>query len=279
MLLAANWTGAADRWRPVFFIYALVGLAWSAAFWLWFRDNPNEHRDCNQAEIDLIRGDEAQASHSETARSIPLVALFTHRSLLLLSLIMFLINVGWIFIGTWLPTYLIQVHGLSESRAGFYTSLTAASGMAGCLLGGVATDVLRARFGVAWGRRIPGMISYGGAALGLLGVWVMDDVEPIVALLIVTSFLGDFALGAIWATAQDIGGPLAGTVLGTGNMCGNIGAAVAISAIARLQAAYGWPITFIMSAAAYAIAAVLWLGVDPRQPLKIDKNAVAVPND
>lgn len=87
--------------------------------------------------------------------------------------------------------------------------------------------------------------------------------------LVVASFFGDFALGALWATYQDIGGPWSGTVLGWANMCGNIGAACAISVIGRLVEGYGWPATFIMAGGAYAIGAITWLGVDPHE--RIDK--------
>ena len=39
------------------------------------------------------------------------------------------------------------------------------------------------------------------------------------------SFTIDFGLGATWASYQDIGGRNVATVLGFGNMCGNLGAA------------------------------------------------------
>lgn len=93
----------------------------------------------------------------------------------------------------------------------------------------------------------------------------------IVALLVVTSFLGDFALGANWATYQDIGGRYAGTVLGWTNMCGNIGAATAISVIGRLVEYSGWSATFAMSSTAYLVGAVGWLLVDPRVRIRDDK--------
>ncbi|HEX3726019.1 MAG TPA: MFS transporter, partial [Pirellulales bacterium] len=267
MQLAAAWTGQAGRWRLPFVIYAAAGLIWAVAFWRWFRDAPALHRGVNAAEIALIEGHESVGSAPSTVGTMPLVAIASHRSLQLLGLIMFSVNVGWIFLATWLPTYLIEVHHCSEKQAGLYTSLTAAAGMAGCLAGGFATDFLVARLGLVWGRRIPGIISYGGAALGLLGVWAMNDVAAIVSLLVLSSFLGDFALGSIWATSQDIGGPFAGTVLGWSNMCGNIGAAVAISVIGRLVAHFGWPVTFILSSSAYVVGALGWLGVDPRAPL------------
>ena len=266
MAWAAHWTGPSDRWRPAFLIYALVGVVWAIVFWWWFRDNPRQHRAVNAAEVALIEGP-GNVTSAGVAGSIPWARLLRHPSIHLLALIMFSANVGWIFLATWLPTYLMQVHGCSEKEAGLYTSFTAAAGMAGCLVGGLGTDFLLRRVGQRWARRIPGMVSYGGASLGLAAVWSLDDVGAIVTMLVITSFLGDFALGAIWATAQDIGGPLAGTVLGWANMCGNIGAAVAISLIGRMVERYGWSATFVMGASAYLIASLGWLGVNPRAAL------------
>ena len=44
-------------WRLVFVVYAVVGLAWAVGFWLWFRDDPAEHRGVNEAELATIRAD------------------------------------------------------------------------------------------------------------------------------------------------------------------------------------------------------------------------------
>ncbi len=264
-----------DRWRPVFLLYALIGVVWAWLFWLWFRDEPRLHPRCNAAEIALVEHDEIvePTNANRAVGALPWRALLASGGLQRLALINFCVNVGWIFLATWMPTYLIKVHGKSETEAGLYTSFTAAAGMAGCLSGGFATDWLVRRVGLLWGRRIPGLISYGGAALGLSGCWALDDASAIVALLIVSSFLGDFALGAMWATYQDIGGPFAGTVLGWANMCGNIGAACAISVIPRLVEHSGWSATFAMSASAYLVGAMTWFFIDPRLPIRVARHS------
>jgi sugar phosphate permease len=277
MVLVVELGLTSDRWRPVFFLYAFIGLVWALLFWLWFRDEARLHPQCNSAEIALIQRDEIVAPGGANPRIdiLPLRALLASGGLQRLALINFCINVGWIFLATWMPTYLIKVHGKSESAAGLLTSFTAASGMAGCLCGGFATDWLVRPVGLCWGRRIPGLISYGGAALGLSACWALDDANVIVALLIASSFFGDFALGAMWATYQDIGGPFAGTVLGWANMCGNIGAACAISVIPRLVERYGWSATFAMSSGAYLVGAMVWFFVDPRVPIRIARQSLA----
>ncbi len=297
LVATIGWSG--DRWRPVFFAYALIGFLWAYLFWRWFRDEPRLHAGYNAAEIALIRGHEgvpaerrevatselqtapaeareppttrakdAAGGESPTVGAPPLRAMLKSRDLRALGFINFFINVGWVFVGTWLPTYLIKAHGQDELEAGMVASLAAGAGMAGCLCGGWATDFLARRLGVCWGRRIPGMISYGGAAVAYGACWALDDVHAIVVVLLLASFLGDFALGAMWATFQDIGGALAGTVLGGANMCGNIGAACAISLIGRLIQNNSWSLIFALSACAYLVSALMWFYVDPRKAIR-----------
>src|SRR5690606_35721999 len=114
------------------------------------------------------------------------------------------------------------------------TSIAAFAGMVGCLAGGMATDRLDRKLGLVWGRRVPCLLSYGGAAVSYAICFLLDDPMAIVTLLVISSLLGDFGLGALWCTYQDLGSSYSGTVLGVGNMCGNIGAAIGISLVPRL---------------------------------------------
>jgi len=260
------------QWRPVFVIYGAFGIAWAWLFWFSFRDRPSEHPRVNAAEAVLIAGPipgEASEATTESAAShrLPISGLLASPSIWALATCNYFINVGWILVGTMLPTYLITVHGRDEVQAGFAASLVALAGMAGCLLGGFATDFLVRRLGLTWGRRVPCIISYGGAALAYLACYQLNDPAAIVALLVVASFLGDLGLGPLWCTYQDLGGPYAGTVLGIGNMCGNIGAAMAVSFVPRFAEANGWSACFLVSVAAYAIGAATWLVIEPRRPL------------
>ena len=269
-LVALLMVGVA-RWRPVFIGYGVVGLVWAWFFWRWFRDNPREHRRTNAAEVELIQGPHEKGVRNHSGELAPpnlsLRALVSHRGLRVIAAISFAVNVGWILVGTLLPTYLIKVHGQSEIEAGFATSLVAFAGMAGCLAGGFATDILVRRLGLAWGRRTPAMIAYGGAAVCYGVCFFLDDPRAIVALLVIASFMGDFGLGTLWSTFQDIGGVFAGTVLGAANMCGNFGAAAASSFVPRLAEHFGWSASFALSAVAYTLAALGWLLVDPRVPI------------
>jgi MFS family permease len=82
----------------------------------------------------------------------------------------FATSYGFYFLVTWLPSYLIREHGLTQQSAGFYSGFLLALGAVACLTGGLLSDWLVARTGsLKWGRRLVGFGSYTFAALGYAG--------------------------------------------------------------------------------------------------------------
>ena len=47
---------AARGWRSVFYTFALAGIVWSAVFYAYYRNRPEEHKQVNQEELVRIRG-------------------------------------------------------------------------------------------------------------------------------------------------------------------------------------------------------------------------------
>lgn len=43
-------------WRLIFPLVSILGFAWAAGFYLWFRDRPDNHPHVNDAELKIIRG-------------------------------------------------------------------------------------------------------------------------------------------------------------------------------------------------------------------------------
>ncbi len=80
-------------------------------------------------------------------------------------------------------------------------------------------------------------------------------------------------MGATWAYAQDVGGRFAASVLGWGNMWGNLGAALAPVLFNRVLelSAGNWDYVFHMCAAAFAISGFAALAIDATQPIDKDE--------
>src|SRR5438132_9965050 len=66
MWMGARWGGAFTpllvvivlayvNWRTAFLLFSLLGVTWAVIFWLWFRDNPRDHKGVNAAELELLK--------------------------------------------------------------------------------------------------------------------------------------------------------------------------------------------------------------------------------
>jgi sugar phosphate permease len=270
MLLVGTSLGySTGRWRVVFVFYGALGLVWAIFFWRWFRNTPDEHASCNDSERSLIEHGRppAPAKGEEPSAAVPWREMLTSGNLWLLSLINFTINVGWIFLATWMPTYLKEVHSVELWLAGAMTAITGLAGMAGSVSGGLATDALVRRYGLVWGRRLPGIIASSGAGLLYAACLGIDNVYLLVVMFAGAYYLIDLGLGSIWSTYQDIGGRHVATVLGFANMCGNFGAAIFAGVIGYLAEGGNWTTVFVISCGSFTVTLVCWLFVDPRIPL------------
>jgi MFS family permease len=276
--LAARWGGAFTPplvalvmglvgWRRSFPIFGCVGVAWAAAFYFWFRDNPLQKPKMNQAERDLLLQSAAMASgHAD----VPWGRMLRSRQLWLLCWQFFALNYGWYFNVTWLPTYLREERHLAIAS-------TAALSVLPLFMGGLGNPVsvfLTSRLtrklkSVGLARRLVACLGFTGAGGFLFFSTRMHG--PLAAMLAIgmASFCNDFVMPVAWSSAADIGGEHAGTLSGAMNMWGNLGGALSPIAIGYMLDATrnNWNLTFYVSAAVYLTGAVFWAFLDPVTPL------------
>jgi sugar phosphate permease len=275
MLLVGRLFGRdTDNWRIVFMGYGLLGLVWAGLFVWLYRDWPREHPWCNQAEVDEIAGGTSPA-HSPRRFDLPVLSMLASKEIWLMCAINIFVNFGWIFLATWLPQYLVDNHGDYVTKnigdkdvvAGLMTACTVIAAMCGGMLGGRTTDVLVRRVGRTWGRRLPGMC----AGLLVCGMYLivpqLSGVWLFIGAMIAIAFTIDFGLGATWASYQDIGGRHVATVLGCGNMCGNLAASYYGRKIGYLADQGDWNTVFYISAGSMALASLCWLFFNAARPV------------
>lgn len=278
---------ATGQWRYVFMAYAVLGFVWALLFYRQFRETPDVHERCNEAERTLIRGrvKEATADARTFAPALrdanvssgvlesrrqerPLaLSMLLSPTMWLLCGISIFVNVGWIFLVTFLPTYLKKVHQMPLVTVGVLAALPVFSGMCGGMLGGLGTDFLVHRVGLVWGRRIPGLVATIGAGLGYLTCLQIDNPYALVALFAMVGLLIDFGLGSLWAVYQDIAGRQVAAVLGFANMCGNLAAGVFPLVIGMWADKNRWDLVFVGSASALFVTASCWAFVNPQRKL------------
>jgi MFS family permease len=259
-------------WRVVLIGYGALGLLWASMFVWLYRDSALLHPWCNDAERNLI--EHVPAPPPSTSSRRPLVLdIVLSPEVWLMSIMSVAVNVGWIFLVTWLPHYLTshyhsELSGYVSSAQVLAGTLTAVAGfgaMLGGLSGGAAADRFVANYGLKWGRRLPGLLAGVVVAALYIAAAQTKNVWPFIGLMIAISFALDFGLGAIWASYQDIGGRNVATVLGIGNMCGNLGAAGFSYYIGVLAKADRWNFVFLIASTAMLVYAAGWLLFDARR--------------
>jgi ACS family glucarate transporter-like MFS transporter len=255
-------------WRPVFFVYGAAGVLVAGLFWVVFRNRPEGHPACNAAEVLLIRGGRVDpVDGAAPARGLPIVPVLRSRSLWLISLSQFLTNFGWIFLLTWLPRYLAEVHDVPVVRRGWLAGLPLFVGMFGQLAGGWLTDALVRSAGLRWGRCLPMALSRFAGMTAFALCPLLRTPVAVTAALAVVALATDLGTPASWAYVQDVSGRHTAAVLGWANMWGNVGAAVSPLALNAVVARWGWPALFLACAAAYLFSGLAVLGVDATIPV------------
>ena len=256
-------------WRGAMLLYGVVGVLVALSFWGIFRDRPDEHRWCNAAETAFINAGRLPGSASSRGAvgGVPWNALLRSLSLWLNCVMQVGTNVGWVFIVTLLPRYLEEVHEVPTELRGWMTGMPIFVGCFGMLFGGGLTDWLVGVVGLRRGRSLPvvgsrlvAMAAYLACLLPL-SPWSMTVAFSVVAL------ATDLGIPAVWAFQQDVGGRYVGSVLGWGNMWGNVGAALSPLLLNWLVKHAGWDAAFLACAAGFLLSGVAALGIDATKPI------------
>ncbi|EQB33391.1 MFS transporter permease [Sphingobium ummariense RL-3] len=252
-------------WRMPFLVFALVGVAW-AALWFWYyRDTPREHKSVNASELAIIEG----ALGAGKARvSVPWRRLLSNPRLWTLSAMYFCYAYSINIFLTWFPKYLHDARGFDIALMGLFASMPLMAGVIGDLLGGWASDLLVKRgVGLKMGRRIVAVVGFLlAAAMIPLAAAIVDPV-PSILCFCVALFGLELTVGVSWAVTLDIGGEYAGSVSAVMNTLGNSGAAIAAAVTGYIVSMSGWFAAFSVLSVLCLIAAVLFLRIDASRKL------------
>lgn len=247
-------------WRAPFLIFAVFGVIWGIVWYQYYRDRPDDHASVNQAERDLIR-----TSLNRKARpnkDIPWGQILSNPQTWLLSAMYTCYGYSIGIYLSWFPKYLVDTHNMDLAQMGLYASAPLLAGVAGDILGGLASDHLVKRTNITFGRRIVAVVGFAvaGAAI-LLAINIANPVTS-VAVFALAVFSLELTVGVSWAVALDIGDEFAGSVSSIMNTAGNLGATVSAAGTAYLVTAYSWNAAFSVLAVLGFIAATLFLWID-----------------
>ena len=255
-------------WRASFWFSALVGIL---AGLLWFftsRDTPEAHPWVNDAERALIAaGREPELAASRKRSRIPWLRILGSKEIAALTISYFAFGyVAWIFFG-WFYIYMAEARGVNLQSSALYATLPFVGMTIGCLLGGVASDMLARICGLRVGRCIMPAAAMAATALLLLAGSRATDTHAAGLVLACGAGMLYVAQSCFWAISADFAGSYAGLVSGIMNMGAQIGGAVTASLTPFIAARFGWMAAFSIAAALALIGAACWLAVNPNRRL------------
>jgi sugar phosphate permease len=257
-------------WRTSFFLFGMLGLAWSATWYWYYRDKPSEHPGVNSAELQIIRRSECPANGHRHAVSWR--AILTNPTVWVLSAIYFCYGYSIDIYLDWFPKYLYDSRGLDLKKMGFYASLPFLAGAAGDLLGGWFSDHWATRTGnLKAARRGVAATGFLIAAGFMLPATFTSHTGTSILCSCVAVFGLELTVGVSWAIPLDIGGDHAGSVASIMNTFGNLGSAISPALLGYLVRLYGWNVPFVVSSI-LCIVAVLFCGkLDPTCTVALGK--------
>lgn len=248
-------------WRAPFYIFALLGIAW-AAVWYWFyRDSPNQHRSVNAAERELIAN--SLGNIGGRSKIVPWRQILTSPQMWLLSAMYFCYGYDIGIFLTWFPKYLHAERHFELQEMGLYASLPLLAGVAGDVCGGWFSDLALKRSGnLKFARRVVAIPGFLLAAVTIPLACLTDDPLLSVGYFAIAVFGIELTVGVSWAVTLDIGGVYAGSVSAVMNTFGNLGAAIAAAMTGYIVNASGWSTAFFVLAGYSLMAAVLFSRID-----------------
>jgi MFS family permease len=125
-------------WRWTFFAFALVGVAWAAGFYWWFRDDPANHPRVSPEELTEIQAGEPPPPTNPGP--VPWRAVAHNRGIIVLAAVMVLAAFFTYFFYTWFPTYLEEARKVDDITSGWLAALALAGSGVGMLIGGWLSD-------------------------------------------------------------------------------------------------------------------------------------------
>ena len=255
-----------DGWSIAMTLTASLGIVWSAFFWWWFRNRPEEMQHLNDAERDLIRSHRPAAP--EKAGAVPWSRMLASPSVWGLCLMYGFVGFAGNFITSFLNVYLRDHRHLPDDTTAWLAGLPLAAGVVSSLSGGNVSDWLIRRLGSRkLGRRRVGCVGLAMAGVATSCTpWVEEDWQ-LAIVLGAWMFFNDAMLGPAWASCADIGERYAGTLSGAMNMTGAFAGAAGMTLAGWWLDVEQYVLLFTVFAASYALAALCWFAIDVTKPL------------
>lgn len=253
-------------WRTSFLILGGVGVIWALLWFVLFRDKPEDHPYLSENEKKYILSERQEKKINEQSEKIELGNLFKSKNVWLAMGQYFASNFTFFFALTWLFPHVKSEYQLETVEAGFYAAIPLVFGAFGNWFSGWLIDNLFKKGKWSASRRLPAIVGFVLAALGLVGSIYADDAVTAIIFVSMAIFGADMTLPPSWAFCVDIGKEHSGAVSGTMNMAGNLGAFLTALAFPYILEWTGSTnLFFVIGAILNFWAIILWSYTQPEK--------------
>jgi len=264
------WIVTQFGWRQTFEILGGAGAIWAVAWWLWFRDRPEEHAGVSTDERAFILKGRQTPGRATVGPAPGARDLIRSSSLWFIMSQYFATQFTFFFCISWLFPYLQRTYNLGAVQAGLFASAPLFAGALGNWTSGIIVDRLYKRGRWRQSRQGPAIAGFLLAAAGLLASLLFANPVLAVACLAVAIFGADMTLPPSWSFCIDIGREHAGVVSGTMNGAGSLGAFLTSLAFPYLLLMTGSTTPFfVVGATLNLLAAGLWTRARPERAIVV----------
>ena len=253
-------------WHSSFWVLGLVGIVWAIIFFYWQKEDPAQSNTISDIELKFIQDNRdlpLENDHQYTS----FWSGFKSKNLWYLLGMYVCYAVGAYFFQSWFHTYLQKGRHIPPAQLIWASSLPYVLAAIGCFTGGWLSDMACVKWGKKWGRRIVPMIGLFVAGLCIMGAaLVNDNLTAIIALGLGMAFM-DLTAPVAWAVAMDMGGSRSGTVSGSMNSAGLMGAYLSTVFFGYLASTYGYYLPILYIGIIVLLGAFIWFKIDATQKI------------
>ncbi|WP_196607479.1 MFS transporter [Pectinatus frisingensis] len=221
-----TWLMISVGWRETFAVLGILGIVWSLAWWILFKDDPADHKGVNKMELDYIH----EGGMDEKDKTMPMKwwQLLRYRNVIAMCIGFFMINYNSYFFITWLPMYLMKDRGLSFSQMGFAASLPLLCGAIIEVLAGYLSDKVHSSGKMSLTKTRKLFLCIGLVMASFIGFAAVSKSLVIALILLCISKSGTVvAASQVWAIPSEIAPRnMTGIVAGIQNCVSNFGGVV-----------------------------------------------------
>jgi len=265
------WLIELTSWQTSFLILGIFGVVWALAWFLWFRDNPGDHKFISEAEVVYIEErTEEESNHIKVAISFE--KMLKSKNMLLIMAQYFCSNFTFFFCLTWLFPHIRTTYNLDMMEAGLYSSAPLIFGAFGNWFSGWWIDNIYKKGKWTLSRKLPAIVGFSLASIGIIMSIFMNEVNGAIIFISIAIFGADMTLSPSWSTCVDIGKENSGAVSGTMNMAGNLGSFITALAFPYMIAFTGSVTPFFILATILNVLAIFfWINIKSDEYLDLSK--------